>query len=962
MAPIPSQKIVVPLLALIAAGLAGNAFSYPIFFGVEFLFGGIFAMLALQLLGYGPGIIAAIAISSITWVSSNHPYFFIVMTIEVIAVGWLHRRKGLGLVVTDTAYWFCIGMPFVYLCHRGLLHAQPSTALITMFKLAINGIANALQARLIFMAMNFRSRANLFPLREVTFNLLALFVFIPSVALMAHQSREEFKEMDHTLGKSVVQASQSMADSIETWLGQKSSRIAHLAWMNLYGFPEMQQGLDFLHSMDPDLNAVGIIDKHALSTAFSPQIDEFGQSTIGKDFSDRPYLAELKRSLLPQISDVVISKIGRPEPVVVLMAPIVADGIYEGYVASIINLKRVQRILSLQGTEHGLSCTILDRNNTVVATNRNDLKVMAPFSRGAGELRSLANGLSQWQPALPAQSSFAERWQGSWYVAEQKIGGLAEWQLIVEQPVAPFLQEFYVTYAEQLELVFLLLLVALVCAEIFSRKVLASVVSLQGISSTLPEKLDVMHKISWPTSFIREVDELIQNFRDVADLLVQKFSEIKQLNLGLEQRIDERTRALQESEAKYRIIFENKMYAIYIFDLESLRILEVNEAFASLYGFSHEDVLAGMTIHDLTPWADEMDFVVHEAMLQGSIFMPLRYHLKKDGTIFPVEIAVGPYLWQGRQVMFAIANDITKRKKATDALKERTVQLEDLTKNLENKIEEEVERRRKNEQILLQQSKLAAMGEMLGAIAHQWRQPLNSLGLCIQNIKDSYRYGELSQEYLDITVQKSMAQISHMSKTIDDFRNFFQPDKEKVLFDAMRAVGEVLKLFAAQLAAHNISFLLTCKTHQRIFAAIDDIVTCPAKITVGYKNEFEHVILNLLSNARDAICQRREEGVMAEDEKGVISFEFATTEHTIIITVNDNGGGIQGQVIDRIFEPYFTTKDPDKGSGIGLYLSRIIIEDHMHGKLWVKNDKGGASFVMALPVVEDKDLGLSVED
>ena len=214
----------------------------------------------------------------------------------------------------------------------------------------------------------------------------------------------------------------------------------------------------------------------------------------------------------------------------------------------------------------------------------------------------------------------------------------------------------------------------------------------------------------------------------------------------------------------------------------------------------------------------------------------------------------------------------------------------------------------------------------------------------------------MSQEYLDSTVQKSMAQISHMSKTIDDFRNFFQPDKEKVLFDAMRAVGEVLKLFAAQLAAHNISFLLTCKTHQRIFAAIEDIVTCPAKITVGYKNEFEHVILNLLSNARDAICQRREEGVMAEDEKGVISFEFATTEHTIIITVNDNGGGIKTQAIDRIFEPYFTTKDPDKGSGIGLYLSRIIIEDHMHGKLWVKNVKGGASFIMALPAVdEDKE-------
>ena len=215
MAPIPSKKTIVPLLALIAAGLAGNTFGYSIFFGVEFFFGSIFAMMALQILGYGPGVIAAIAISSITWLSSNHPYSFIVMSTEVIVVGWWQHRKGQGFVVADTLYWFCLGMPTVYLFYRGILHAQPSSALISMFTLAINSIANALLARLIFMAMNFRSRAIFFPLREVTFNLLALFVFIPSLTLMAHQSREEFKEIDHTLRRATIQASNSMSYSIE---------------------------------------------------------------------------------------------------------------------------------------------------------------------------------------------------------------------------------------------------------------------------------------------------------------------------------------------------------------------------------------------------------------------------------------------------------------------------------------------------------------------------------------------------------------------------------------------------------------------------------------------------------------------------------------------------------------------------------------------------------------------------
>jgi signal transduction histidine kinase len=243
---------------------------------------------------------------------------------------------------------------------------------------------------------------------------------------------------------------------------------------------------------------------------------------------------------------------------------------------------------------------------------------------------------------------------------------------------------------------------------------------------------------------------------------------------------------------------------------------------------------------------------------------------------------------------------------------------------------------------------MAAMGEMLGAIAHQWRQPLNALGLIVQNLKDAYAYGELDRQYLERTVQKSMAQIQHMSKTIDDFRNFFHPDREKTVFDTMQAVGDVLTLFAAQLAANDITCRLTCHTHDKTYTNLSDIEVCPDKLVRGFRNEFEHVMLNLINNARDAILQARSSG--AAGQAG-ISFDFYNRDGMIVISVGDNGGGVDPAVMERIFEPYFTTKDPAKGTGLGLYMSKVIIEDHMNGKLSVRNDGRGAVFTIELPWV-----------
>jgi len=250
-----------------------------------------------------------------------------------------------------------------------------------------------------------------------------------------------------------------------------------------------------------------------------------------------------------------------------------------------------------------------------------------------------------------------------------------------------------------------------------------------------------------------------------------------------------------------------------------------------------------------------------------------------------------------------------------------------------------------SERILVHQSRLAAMGEMIGAIAHQWRQPLNAVNAIIQDLKDAYEYGVLDRDYLDRSVKNAMQQIQFMSKTIDDFRNFFHPDKTKKSFDVKQAAAEVLTMVSSQLLTHRISYRITCHVHNRTFEDFTSpIIPCEEMMIPGYENEMKQVFLNLVNNAKDAILECREHGLMGPEVKGMIAINFELPGERVVIKVTDNGGGIPAGILDRIFEPYFSTKEPGHGTGIGLYMSKVIIENNMGGRLTARNVDGGAEF------------------
>lgn len=276
--------------------------------------------------------------------------------------------------------------------------------------------------------------------------------------------------------------------------------------------------------------------------------------------------------------------------------------------------------------------------------------------------------------------------------------------------------------------------------------------------------------------------------------------------------------------------------------------------------------------------------------------------------------------------------------------------LDDL-KTASDRFKDEVEKRRKQEQILTQQSKMAAMGEMINVIAHQWRQPLNALGLLVQEIQEAYEFGELTETYIADLVGQSMHQVVFMSKTIDDFRNFFKPVKEQTLFDVKQALVPVLSMILPQLKDNGIKCRFTCHIHDKTFTGLDVQFCCDDMKIFSFKNEFEHVLLNLISNAKDAILEKKSLKPVSCNYTGIIDIDFYKKDDKIMIQVRDNGAGIPEEIVDNIFEPYFTTKDVSNGSGVGLYLSKIIIEDNMGGKIYAENLDEGAVFTVEIAMV-----------
>ncbi len=262
--------------------------------------------------------------------------------------------------------------------------------------------------------------------------------------------------------------------------------------------------------------------------------------------------------------------------------------------------------------------------------------------------------------------------------------------------------------------------------------------------------------------------------------------------------------------------------------------------------------------------------------------------------------------------MYIINNFRKLHNSLEQKVENKTKELTELNDYLRIKISKEVAQSRKKDLIMFDQARLASLGEMLNNIAHQWRQPLGSITMIIQSFQTKMLHGKLTDDFVDTKVKDALLLASNMSQTLEDFKNFFSPNKTKSTFLIQSCIKHSIELSKYMLEQEKIEVKLHIKTEVNLHS---------------YYNELSHVFLNLISNSKDAFCQ------CENKTDKIIRITATKNKNFAVVYVLDNAGGINDEIIPKIFEPYYTTKYKSAGTGIGLYMSKQIIEKHMNGSI-----------------------------
>lgn len=374
----------------------------------------------------------------------------------------------------------------------------------------------------------------------------------------------------------------------------------------------------------------------------------------------------------------------------------------------------------------------------------------------------------------------------------------------------------------------------------------------------------------------------------------------------------------------------------------------VNDEFCNISGYTKSELIGqnhNIVRHPAVP--KEKFNLLWDTLKNKKIYKDTVKNRAKDGSTFYVNSTVIPILDENENIVeyIAIRYDVTKEVMLREELikkeaeyeelnrslekrvEEQTRELKELNQTLEKRVRDEIAKNEDKQRVMFWQSRHASLGQMLANIAHQWRQPLTELSLAMFNIKKAVqndRVEDVSKFY-----DESKNIIKNMSQTIDDFTNFFSPDKEKHYFNISESIKEAIGLLESVVN----DGMITIKTN------FEDMEV------LGITNELTQVMINLINNSKDAFIHNsillREIAITTKREKG-----FA------LIEVQDNAGGIAKENIEKIFEPYFTTKHKSRGTGLGLFMSKMICEQGLGGTLDVKSKKNTTTFSIKIPLDE----------
>ena len=873
---VPRDLLLGLLFGLIGFGL--NWFKLELFFNVDFLFGSIVTMVVLQRFGLTAGLAATLVASLATLFHWHHPWAILIFGAETLMVYLLMSRKRFSLLNADILYWFTGGLLLVWLFYHHLMGFAPLATLVIALKQGINGVFNALLAKgicLLPWMTNRDMRQQKPALRELLFVGLAALVLVPALGFGWFTIHDGFKrdlgiaKDNHARFSRIVSKT-----TIDLWFVQRKLQVEGVAAVmpspDTLPPHQLQHSLEKLSANFSCLCRQIILDRRSVTRAFVPKVDELGNSTIGLDMSDRPYL---KRVMTPPYQSTVeffMGKIGTPGPRLAVVAPIHDTGRYQGAILSIFKLGELQSLFDSLIGGRPITVTLLDPEGRVVVSSSKDLKPMTPFSLPSGGLlRPLDDTTLQWIPDPQPGVGAMKRWLRSFLYQEEALPSLPGWKLVTQWSLKPLLLQTSQKVSQVLGVIALVLLLAIALAHYFANYLAGVFVRLEEMTRSLSQRVVDGEAIIWPAASVREVEGLTANFQQMAVSLQHQALELQALNEELEQRVQERTALLEG-------VLISTADLIFFKDLDGL-YLGCNPEFARLVGRSREQV-AGVRDTDMFPHDVADSFREQDALMMasGETRRNEEWVTYPDGTEVLLDTFKSPLRDASGRLLgvVGISRDITEKKKAEQAVQEA----------------------------------VEAKMRFIANMSHEIRTPMNGV-IGMAGLLQESGLDDEQRHYLQVI--RSSGDL--LLAIINDILDFSKIEAghlqfEEIPFDLAALLDEVSDLFAPQVQLKGLQL----ERHFQLQGLL---------CLKGDATRLRQILMNLLGNA------------VKFTETGSITLQAVVEPQLdgairLQCQVRDTGIGISDERLASLFAP-FTQADSSTtrkygGTGLGLAISRQL--------------------------------------
>ncbi|NUN64456.1 GAF domain-containing protein [Pseudanabaena biceps] len=960
----------IALILLIIAGFVGNYCRWTLFFDIDFIFGSIAVWIVVCLYGVRWGTFAGFIAGYCTYVIWHHPYTTITFTIEALFVGWLfHRRQQDNIVLLDGLFWLLIGMPLIWLFYGVILGIDQTQVLIILMKQPVNGIFNALMASLMLTHLPIHDWLKRPPaistlsLQQTLFNLLVLFVSVPTLLLIVLASNQVIDDIKNTVRLDLNDASRYLTVEVQGWYERRLvalSGLAELASTKPIQDNLIRQRVSFMRLNFPDFKNIYILDETG-ANIFNFNSDN---TIVESIFNQNDYFEQLKRSPQFILSPVILQPNKSNFPIALLSIPIQLDGKLVGAILSEIDLSKITSLFQTNLNEENLGILLLDQQQTVASSTKSELIGTRKFNwRKDGKITQID---TQSYHLLPVKISYLVmvQWQKSQFVKEFKLNANFPWTMVVQIAATPYVQQIERIHTRNMAILILVSGLALILATLVSRQLTKPLLQLAAITTDLPNKLLDQEPVNWLRSSVTELVLLIKNFRAMSSSLQQKFREINQANELLELRVQERTQALSEQNKRIEIFAEVTLkirQSIELREILNRAVIEIHKILQTDRAFIYQINL------DLTgKVVEESGVLSYPALIGSQIFDPcfpacindyiqgrisvvndidnsdlkhcyitfLKQFDVKANIVVPilqvdqlwgllvVHQCDRPRQWLLFEIEFLLqlANQLSIaifQSELVINLRKNEQSLQNLNEQLENRVAQ------RTADLELANKDLESFSY---SVSHDLRAPLRAIHGFSKILQEDYAdcLDAEGDRYLNIVRDNAR----RMSELIDDLLNLSRMQRQEISRQSIVVddlIKQVLCGFESEISDRQIEFIIA------------DLPNCEADLSL-----LTQVWINLISNGIKYTSK-------AENAQIEIGCQVIDNKNTYF--VRDNGVGFDMQYADKLFGVFqrMHLERDFEGTGIGLAIVKRIVQRH-GGNLWANAAVNqGATFFFTIP-------------